>query len=82
MLARMRLLLSNADGLQLEGLAKVLASAGIDAEIRGGRLGEGKDLLIVDRGLWVRNDYDYHVASILCAGFRRRQRQVELCRKN
>jgi len=78
----MRLLLSNADGLQLEGLARVLASAGIAVEIRGGGLGEGKDLPIVDLGLWVRNDYDYHLAAILCAGFRRRQRQVELCRQN
>jgi hypothetical protein len=78
----MKLLLSNADGLQLEGLAKVLASAGIDAEVRGGHIGEGNDVLIVNLGLWVRNDRDYHVAAILCAGFRRRQRQLELCRQN
>jgi hypothetical protein len=74
--------MSDADELQLGRLAEVLGSAGIDAEIRGGRIGQGKDVLIVDLGLWVRNDADYHMAAMLCAGFRRRQRQAELCRQN
>ena len=74
--------MSNADGLQLNELAKVLDSAGIEAEVRGGRIGEGRSVLMVDMGLWVRNDDDYHIAAMLCAGFKRRQRQVELSRRN
>ena len=74
--------MSNADGFQLNELAKVLDSAGIEAEVRGGRVGEGKNVLMVDMGLWVRNDNDYHMAAMLCAGFRRRQRLAELCRRN
>ena len=74
--------MSNSDGVQLDQLAKVLVSAGIDAVVRDGRVGEGEDVLLIDMGLWVINDDDYHIAAILCAGFRRRQRQVELCRHN
>jgi hypothetical protein len=78
----MKLLLSSADRWQVDGLAKVLFSAGIQSEVRPRPVVAPEGTLIIGVELWVRNDDDYHRAAIECAGFARRLQHLELWRHN
>jgi hypothetical protein len=78
----MRLLLSSTDRQQIDGLARILTSAGIPSEIHIGWGANAQDWLLANWELWLQNDDDYHTAAILCAGFVRRQGQAELCQHN
>jgi len=60
----MRLLLSSADPPQIERLRKILFVAGIKCEVRAAHFGMAKDCRFIGAELWVRNDEDYHPASI------------------
>jgi hypothetical protein len=78
----MKLLLSSTDRQQVDGLAKVLFSGGIQSDVRPRPVVEPEGTLVIGVELWVRNDNDYHRAAIVCAGFTRRLQHLELWRHN
>ena len=78
----MKLLLSSTDRRQVDGLAEVLFSAGIQSEVRPRQVVKSEGTLIIGAELWVHNDDDYYKAAIVCAGFTKRLRQADLWRHN
>jgi len=71
----MKLLLSSADRRQVDVLAELLFSAGIQSEVRPRQIVKPEGTLAIGVELWVRNDDDYYRAAIVCAGFIRRSWQ-------
>ena len=78
----MRLFLSSDNPPQIERLAKIFLVAGIQCEVRAAQIGAAKDSNVIEAELWVCDDQHYKTASILFAGFTRRQQQAQMWRRD
>lgn len=64
----MRLLLSSADRLQIERIARILSVAGIRTHVRSARVGQTTSESVEGGELWVNSERDYAAAVTLFGG--------------